>query len=219
MARRADRHRCDSAVAARCRAAALRERGVDEHDGARRLRHSDRRGCRRRHHRYRKHHATLTPGARRRQRSLGRPGHPGSVARGARTDRFRDPDRRDRCGAGAVHGGPVRRLLQTARSGLPVGDSRVDDRGGDGDPGDGPALASQCPTGQQGFTARGLAFTRLYRTADEGHARSAPGLRGGGRGHADGRRNVAAARPFIAARFQGTRLPDALGDQARHLAS
>ena len=219
VARRLDRQPGDPAVAARRRPAASIERCVVEHHGARGLRDRHRRGGRRRHHRHREHHAPPAPGARCIWHAVGRTHHSRGLAGGAPADRLRHPDRRHGRRARALPGGAVRRLLQAPGVGLRAGDPGLDARRGHGDAGARPDPAAQRPAGWQGFAAGGVAVAALFVAAGQDHRQPAHRLRRGGAGYRVRCCAVAAARAFAAAGFQGTRLPDALGDQARHLAS
>ena len=143
-----------------------------------------------------------------------------SLARGARRDRLRDAHRGAGAAAGLLPGGPDRRVLPAAGHLLRAGGPGLAGGRADRDAG---AVADPVAPG----TLRSRASRPLVRWLQ---AR----LRGGSCGRSSAnpipafavvgvivrgrRRRRAPARPVAAARLQGARLPDALGDQAGHVA-
>ena len=123
--------------------------------------------------------------------------------------------------AGLLPGRAVRRVLPAAGHLLRAGGAGLDGRGADRHPGAGADPAAQGAAGAPRLAARAAgcsAATTRVLEPDRPHGRGSAYRHRRRRRRCSASSVVPAARPVAAPGVQGARLPDALGDQARHVA-
>ena len=219
MAHRADQRHRHSAVAADRRIDPRSPWRNHQRDDPRRLDHCGRRSGRRCDHRHREHLATSASKTRRRKHSVPCRNHPGRLARGQGRHRLRDLDGDRRARPGVLPGEPVGRVL-------PAACAVLHDRH--------PCLDGRRPHGHTGARLSSSAQRAAPGSLQSGRAVATKGISGcpftdhctpeiricGSRRRGAARPlDRAAARPRAPARVQGARFPDALADQAGHLAA